>query len=91
MKSNHNGSANPDAKQYARVVLWNLCTLQASINTLGSKLIEQIGKAEGATDKQILIESKKYGEHVNKLAELLYRDALEQANIEQSPDFPHQK
>ena len=79
----------PDAEQYARIVLWHLCSLQAQINIMQSDIIRQSGRDAGATDMEILDQTSKLGKLVYKHAELLYRDALEQANIKPSPTYPH--
>jgi hypothetical protein len=82
-------SSKPDAEQYARVVLWHLCTLQAEIALLQSDMIYFRGKQAGATNNEILAETSKHGKSVRNRAESLYRNALEQANIRPSKTFPH--
>jgi len=54
-------SDKPDAEQYARIILWHLCTLQAQINLMQSDLICRAGRDDGATDMEILDETSKRG------------------------------
>ena len=86
---NDNAPTKANAEQYARTVLWHLCTIQASLQTMQSDAIYRSGQQADASDVEILKETAKRGEQIRKLAEPLYRDALEQANLKQSPTFPH--
>jgi hypothetical protein len=81
----------PDAEQYARVVLWHLCTLQAEMELLQSDLIYFRGKQAGASDKEILTETSKHGKLARTRAEAFYRNALEHSNIKPSKTFPYPK
>jgi hypothetical protein len=79
----------PDPEQFARVVLWHLCTLQAEMALLQSDFIWMRGKEAGASDSEILGETSKHGKLVKSRAESLYLDALKQANVKSSPTFPY--
>jgi hypothetical protein len=79
----------PDAQQYATVVLWHLCTIQASLQLLQADTIRQSGEQAGADAVDILRETSKHGKQLRKHAESLYQDALQQANIKPSPTFPY--
>lgn len=91
MKSNGTPKENqPDAEQYARVVLWHLSTIQAHLNLMQSDIIRHAGEADGASVEDILRETSKYGKQIYKHAGPIYLDALAQANIKPSPTFPPQ-
>jgi len=81
-------SSKPDAEQYARVVLWHLCTLQAEMSLLQSDVIYFKAMQSGASDAAVLAETSKHGKLVRTRAEGMYRNALEQANIKPSDSFP---
>lgn len=86
---NDTPSSKPDPEQYARVVLWHLCTIQAGLQLLQSDAIRLSGEEAGADVAEILAETSKHGKSLRKRAEPLYQDALRQANIAPSPTFPY--
>lgn len=77
-----------DPEQYARVVLWHLCTIQAALDLIHADAIQQSGLAAGASSAEILDETSKRGRQIRRRAEPLYHHALELANLSKSPDFP---
>jgi hypothetical protein len=86
-----NGTTNPkpekpDSEQFARVVLWHLCTINAALSRLEADFIRE--SMPGASARDILIETARRGQKNRKAAEAFYLDALEQANIKPSPTFP---
>lgn len=83
-----NENSKPDAEQYARVVLWHLCTIESQLMLLKSDIITREGQEAGASVGEILEATQHHGRQIRKHAEPLYRDALAQANIKPSPTFP---
>lgn len=88
-KTETNGSTNPDAEQYARVMLWHLSSIQAALQLMATKTIQESGEQAGTPQSEILKEIANYGKNVRKLSEVLYQNALEQANIKPSPKLPY--
>lgn len=91
MKTFANGSDKPDAEQFARVVLWRLCGIDATLQLMEAKAIRERGQQLNVSESEILSESAANGEQIDRLARLLYRDALVQANIKPSATFPNPK
>ena len=82
-------NSQPDAEQYARVVLWHLAGIQATLQLMEAKAIKVRGLEVGASEIEILSETAKNAKIIDTLARQIYRESLQLSNIQPSPTFPN--
>lgn len=73
---------NKQDQQVARVTLWHLCSLEANVNLLHARVIKLSGEAD------VVKESREIGKRAREIAEKIYEDALNEAGIPQSSEYP---
>ena len=74
-----NDQQKPNAEQFAKVVLWNLSHITASLTEIQSSLIRI--EMQGADDVEILEATAQLSMKIRKVTESFYLDALQRANV----------